>query len=90
MPRKRKDILELAHRVKNADCPSVMFTSPFRLAKDLKVFCEIVPDRRACICREMTKMHEEVLRGTTAELCELIETGVRGEIVLIFDANRCN
>ena len=40
-------------------------------------------DRRAAVCRELTKLYEEVARGTLAELAERFADGARGEIVLV-------
>lgn len=45
------------------------------------------PDRRCCVCRELTKVHEEFLRGTLAEaLAEFSRREPRGEIVLLVEA----
>jgi 16S rRNA (cytidine1402-2'-O)-methyltransferase len=43
----------------------------------------IAPDRPAAVCREMTKMHEEVSRGSLAELARRFRGDVKGEIVLV-------
>ena len=40
-------------------------------------------DRRAAVCRELTKLHEEVVRGPLSDLAEWAETGARGEIVVV-------
>jgi 16S rRNA (cytidine1402-2'-O)-methyltransferase len=44
---------------------------------------DVLGDRRAAIARELTKMHEEVLRGTLPELAALAEEGIRGEITVV-------
>jgi len=41
------------------------------------------PDRRAAVCRELTKTYEEVVRGTLAELAEWAVEGARGEITVV-------
>ena len=46
----------------------VAFESPKRTGRSLAVLAEIDPDRPVAVCRELTKVHEEVLRGTAAEL----------------------
>jgi 16S rRNA (cytidine1402-2'-O)-methyltransferase len=62
----------------------VFFESPQRLADFLAdVVTEFGADRRLAVCRELTKLHEEVLRGTAAELAAWAEGGVRGEIVVV-------
>lgn len=42
-------------------------------------------DRRIAVCRELTKLYEEVKRGTAAELVPWAEEGVRGEIVIVVE-----
>ena len=69
------------------DCKYTMvfYESPFRLVKTLEQLAEVLgADRRAAVCREITKLHEETQRGTLAELVQhYTEKGVKGEIVLI-------
>ena len=63
----------------------VFYESPFRLVKTLEQLAEVLgADRRAAVCREITKLHEETQRGTLAELAQhYTEKGVKGEIVII-------
>jgi 16S rRNA (cytidine1402-2'-O)-methyltransferase len=62
----------------------VAFESPARLAKTLALLAEIDPERPLAVCREMTKVHEEVVRGTARELADRLGKGsVRGEIVVV-------
>lgn len=63
----------------------VFFESPHRLAETLTVAAEVLgPQRPVAVCRELTKTHEEVLRGPLAELAEwAIEGPVRGEITVV-------
>jgi len=62
----------------------VFFESPHRLAASLHDLAEAFgPERPAAVCRELTKLHEEVARGTLAELAERFADGARGEIVLV-------
>jgi 16S rRNA (cytidine1402-2'-O)-methyltransferase len=62
----------------------VFFESPRRLAATLaELSAAFGPDRRAVVCRELTKTHEEVRRGTLAELAEWAEAGTLGEITLV-------
>lgn len=63
----------------------VFYESPFRLVKTLEQLAEVLgADRKAAVCREITKLHEETQRGTLAELAQhYTEKGVKGEIVLI-------
>ncbi|MFA7499260.1 MAG: 16S rRNA (cytidine(1402)-2'-O)-methyltransferase [Leucobacter sp.] len=62
----------------------VFFEAPTRLARALDDLVEVFgPERPAAVCRELTKLHEEVRRGSLAELAEWAALGVRGEIVLV-------
>ena len=62
----------------------VLFLSPHRGAQDLADLARILgADRRGVLCRELTKLHEEVLRGTLGELAERVAAGVRGELTLV-------
>nr|WP_218115033.1 16S rRNA (cytidine(1402)-2'-O)-methyltransferase [Leucobacter soli] len=62
----------------------VFFEAPSRLAEALTALAEAFgPERPAAVCRELTKLHEEVRRGGLAELAEWAAGGVRGEIVLV-------
>ncbi|MGO8956959.1 MAG: 16S rRNA (cytidine(1402)-2'-O)-methyltransferase [Streptosporangiaceae bacterium] len=67
----------------------VFFESPRRLAATLAELADAFgPDRRAAVCRELTKTHEEVLRGTLAGLAERTKAGVLGEITLVVEGHR--
>ena len=61
----------------------VAFESPRRLRASLRVIAEGWPERAVVMCRELTKLHEEALRGTAAEILERLAETVRGEIVLV-------
>ena len=63
----------------------VFFESPNRLADSLRDLASVAPDRRAVVCRELTKLHEEVARGTATELAEYFKDGARGEICLVVE-----
>jgi 16S rRNA (cytidine1402-2'-O)-methyltransferase len=63
----------------------VFYESPFRLVKLLQQLADTFgPERQACVCREISKLHEESRRGTLAELCKhYTETAPKGEIVVV-------
>ena len=64
----------------------VAFESPGRLARTLALLAELDPERPVAVCRELTKRHEDVARGTAAELAERFAEGARGEVVLVVGA----
>ncbi|MGZ4173718.1 MAG: SAM-dependent methyltransferase, partial [Solirubrobacteraceae bacterium] len=62
----------------------VAFESPRRVAASLGVLAALHPDRQVAVCRELTKAHEEVVRGTAAELAErYAQAAPRGEVALV-------
>ncbi|OBF90779.1 16S rRNA (cytidine(1402)-2'-O)-methyltransferase [Mycobacterium sp. 852002-51152_SCH6134967] len=62
----------------------VFFESPRRLAGTLADAVEVLgPDRRAVVCRELTKTHEEIVRGRLEELADWAADGVLGEITVV-------
>jgi len=61
----------------------VAFESPNRLPSTLALLAERAPERRIAVCRELTKLHEEIARGTATELAERFATAPKGEIVLV-------
>ena len=64
----------------------IFFESPHRLGDALRdLAAGMGPSRRAVVCRELTKLYEEVKRGTASELAVYFAEGVRGEIVLLVE-----
>jgi 16S rRNA (cytidine1402-2'-O)-methyltransferase len=63
----------------------VAFEAPRRLAATLAAIGARWPERRLAVCRELTKLHEQVLRGTAAEVLDALPDPVRGEIVLVLE-----
>ncbi|MCO5316532.1 MAG: 16S rRNA (cytidine(1402)-2'-O)-methyltransferase [Solirubrobacterales bacterium] len=70
-------------RVLNSPETVVAFESPRRISSSLAALAELAPDRPAAVCRELTKIHEEVSRGTLKELAIRFRDEVKGEIVLV-------
>ena len=61
----------------------IAFESPRRIGESLAALAAIAPDRSAAVCRELSKLHEEVSRGSLAELARRFQGDVKGEIVLV-------
>jgi len=65
---------------------SVFFEAPQRVGKTLAELAALaLPERRAAACRELTKLHEEVRRGTLTELAEYFQEGARGEFTVVVE-----
>lgn len=71
-----------------ADCTTVVYESPLRLAKTLGELAEVCgPERQASVSREISKLHDTTHRGTLAELQQYFtENNPRGEIVIVIGA----
>ncbi len=61
----------------------IAFESPRRLPESLAALAALAPDRPAAVCRELSKLHEEVARGTLADLARQFQADVKGEIVVV-------
>ncbi len=62
----------------------IFYEAPHRLEKMLDSCLKVLGDRKCCIAREMTKMHEEFIRGTLAEM-PAIASSLKGEMVIVIE-----
>ncbi len=65
--------------------PSAWYEAPNRIAATLETLRAIAPDARVFVARELTKLHEQQILGTPAEVLAALPDPVRGEIVLVLD-----
>ena len=84
LPQKKGRQTRLAS-LANEQRTMVFYESPYRLVKTLTQLSEVLgADRRACVAREISKLHEECRRGTLSELvAHFTSTPPRGEIVIV-------
>lgn len=84
LPQKKGRMTRL-NALKDESRTMIFYESPYRLLKTLTQFAEIFgADRPVSVCREISKIHEESVRGTLQEvIAHFTETGPRGEIVII-------
>ncbi|MGW0206692.1 16S rRNA (cytidine(1402)-2'-O)-methyltransferase [Streptomyces sp. NPDC003233] len=86
LPRKAGERLSRLREVAAERRTLVYFEAPHRLDDTLAAMAEVFgADRRAAVCRELTKTYEEVRRGRLAELAEWAAEGVRGEITVVVE-----
>lgn len=91
-PRKAGEQRTVLEKLRGLDAALVFYESPNRLVAALAAIAEVLPWREVAVCRELTKLHEEVARGTAVELRALFGAraeepgGIRGEIALVIDA----
>lgn len=73
-------------QVKNAQETLIFYEAPHKLHKTLRDMLEYFGDRKISLCRELTKLHEEVVRTTLSEAVKLYpDKGVKGEFVLVIE-----
>jgi 16S rRNA (cytidine1402-2'-O)-methyltransferase len=84
LPKKKGKMEVELRRIGRIEETVIAYESPHRIRKTLAMMKELTPKKHICLARELTKMHEEFMHGTAAEL--LAEIGTRqlkGEIVLV-------
>ena len=85
LPRKPGEMRRLLATIAASERPVVALESPHRVLKTLALVAEVLPERRLTVARELTKLHEEVVRGTPGEVLEALGGRARGEFTLVFD-----
>jgi 16S rRNA (cytidine1402-2'-O)-methyltransferase len=72
----------------SAGHPVIVFESPRRAVSTLEALAEVAPEVGCALCRELTKLYEEVLRGTAAEVSAAVaERELRGEIAIVISGS---
>ncbi len=79
-PRKGRERTKLLGRIATEPSTFVLFESPHRLAKTLG---DLSPEAPVAVCRELTKLHEEIFRGTAEEARGHFSGAVKGEVALV-------
>ncbi len=85
LPRRGRERTDLLDALRLRTETLVLFESPQRIGDTLTELAETFGARRACVARELTKLHEEAARGTLAELAVRFAEGARGEITLVVE-----
>ena len=83
LPRKPGEMRRLLETLRDDPRPAVAFESPYRIGKALALIAESLPGRSLTVTRELTKVHEEVLRGTAGEVLAALGDRARGELTVV-------
>ena len=84
LPKTKKHRLPVLKKMKEYTGTLIFYEAPHRIEKVLDEMEEVFGDRTITLCRELTKKHEEYIRGTLSEVrAELAVTGARGEFVIL-------
>ena len=86
LPRSAGSLAATLDRLDGAGLPVVAFESPRRLPATLSRLAARDPDRPVAVCRELTKLHEQVERGTAVQLAARFEQPPKGEVTLVLGA----
>ncbi len=79
----RKQLIQL----KSINVPIIFYESPYRLKNTVQLLYDVLGNRKAAIIREISKIHEEVIRGSLLELLDMCDN-IKGEIVIIVEGNK--
>jgi len=84
-PKKEKKKRQYFEKLKSEERTVVLYESPHRILKTLAIMAEVLGERQIALCRELTKFHEEVLRGTPDQILKILQARaiVKGEITLV-------
>ena len=87
LPRKKNEIKKVLAPYEHLDVTFIFYESPHRISKTLQSLSEILDEHTpCCIARELTKIHEEYIRGTLQTVAQDIQqTSIKGEICLLVE-----
>lgn len=88
LPRKKKEQKQALSELATQKATMIFYESPYRIAATIGTMLEVFGERQAVICRELTKIHEEYLRGTFSELIDYLEQQpIKGECCLLVEGS---
>lgn len=86
LPKTQKHRLPVLERIKAYEGTLIFYEAPHRIGQVLSEMIEALGDRKAVICRELTKKYEQYMRGTLSDVkAALEEQGMRGEFVVLVE-----
>lgn len=89
IPRETKERKKLFEDIREAKESLIFYESPHRLINTLNLLLEELGNRKIAACRELTKLHEEIKRGSISEVIDFfLEKGIKGEFVLVVEGKQ--
>ena len=85
LPSKASERRKRLEEIKDIPATLVLYETPHRISRSLADCLEMLGDRQAAVARELTKLHEEIARGSLSELLEKFTAPTKGEIVLVLE-----
>lgn len=86
LPLNKKNRKNKLEEIKNSNKTIILYEAPHKLKNTLNDLKDILKDRQVVIAREITKIHEEYIRGTVDEIFKIVDN-LKGEMILIIDKN---
>lgn len=81
-----KERIQSLNEIKDLTYTVILYEAPHRIEKMLKSCLEVLGNRKICLARELTKKHEEFIRGTISEVLEVVDT-LKGEMVVVVEGS---
>lgn len=88
LPRKATELKQTLNDLSKLKAVLIFYESPNRLNSSLKLIAEVLPAAQIAVCRELTKVHEEVVTGCSVDVYKQFESrkSIKGEIVICIDS----
>lgn len=87
LPKTSKKLEDFLSEIKEYPQTLILYDTARRIEKSLSSVLSVLGDRKMALCRELTKLHEEILRGAVSEILEILKNRgeMKGEITLVID-----
>lgn len=87
LPTNKKAKEEKLKKIENIESILIFYEAPHRLVKTLEMMLEILGDRKIVLAKEITKIHEEILRGNISKILKELDN-IKGEFVIVVDKGK--
>jgi 16S rRNA (cytidine1402-2'-O)-methyltransferase len=85
LPKKEGEKKRIFEKVKESDMTTVFFESPHRIIKTITLIESMMPERKVCLCRELTKKFEQIIYGPPSEILKKLEGKEKGEFTVVVE-----